>query len=172
VALPQFLTDPVLLAVLAGLLALGLWFQRGVKFDRYQRIHRLKKRFFPKLNFLWPHFVHRKGTISTDAEYHASWQISLREAFDLLRNAGAIPHLICSLKKRATGKMSGKQYEYSDLHFVWTHTDGSQTEVYIFAHKDGLDVYAHNEAVIWEMKKHLEGEQIDGDPKDVVPKAA
>lgn len=68
--------------------------------------------------------------------------------------------------------MSGKQYEYSDLHFVWTHTDGSQTEVYIFAHKDGLDVYAHNEAVIWEMKKHLEGEQIDGDPKDVVPKAA
>lgn len=168
VALPQFLTDPVLLAVVAGLLALGLWFQRGVAYDRYRRIQRLKQRFFPKLNFVWPHFVHKKESTSEDAEYLATWDTTPREAFDLLREAGAIPHLICSIKKRA----SEARYEYSDLHMVWIHNDGSQTETYIFVTDDGLDVYAHNEAVIWEMEEHLSGPQIDGDPNDVVPQSA
>lgn len=169
-ALPQFLTDPVLLAVLAGLLALGLWLQRGVGYDRYQRIQKHKKRILPKLTYLWPHFIHNKGSTKTDPEFLAEWSTDLRTAFDTLNDAGASPHLICSLKKRKRRGGFGRQY--SDLHFLWVHPDGTQTETYVFGTKDGVDVYAHNEAVVTEMQEHLSGKQIDGDPKDVVPKSA
>jgi hypothetical protein len=54
-------------------------------------------------------------------------------------------------------------------HLVWTHDDGTQSEAYLFRGADGgIDIYSHGEPSVTTPKEHLEGEQIDGDPRGVV----
>jgi len=165
--LPEFLTDPVPLAVLTLILAAAVHYQRGLTWTEYREIHRLKRRLFPRLDRVWPHFVHEKGDVD-DPEYLTTRPQSPRTVWKQLVSEGASPHVIASLKRR---EWPDGSVDYSVAHAVWTHDDGTQTEAYLFHAPTGTDVYAHRETSVTDADGHLSDPQTDGDPKGVVKRA-
>ena len=161
--------DPVLTAALVLVIAGVLWYQRGLSWGQYRTIHRFKVRTFPILQRVTPasvSFVNEKG-YRDDAEYLTTRAHGVAAVVAQLRDGGASPHLVCSIKRRATP--AGVAGQYSAAHLLWMHDDGTQTEAYLFANGDGsTDVYAHHEVATTNPEAHLDGPQTDGDPRGVV----
>jgi len=164
-ALPEAFNDPVLFAALTVAVVLVLQYQRTLSWGEYRRIHALKVRFLPYIDKYTNLFViSRKGTPEEDAEYLTTVEGSVGDVFKRLVKAGGSPHLINSVKVRPYG--DGVQY--SAAHVVWTHSDESQTEAFLFDAEDGTAVYSHHEPSVVNVDDHLSGEQEDGDPRGVV----
>jgi len=165
-ALPEAFNDPVLFAALTLAVVAVLQYQRTLSWGEYRRIHALKVRLLPYIDNHTNLFViSRKGTPENDAEFLTRHPTSVRETFKILRAGGGSPHLINAIKVRP--HLDGKQY--SAAHLVWTHSDGSQTEAFLFdAPPGGTDIYTHTEPSVVNVDDHLSGEQRDGDPRGVV----
>ena len=167
--LPEFLTDPVPLAVLTLVIFGVIQYQRTLSWTEYREIHRLKRRLFPTLDRVWPHFVHAKGG-HDDPEFIATVEDSVQVVFSDFVDAGASPHVINSIKQRQHPETGKRQY--TAAHVRWAHDDGSQTEAYLFRlDKRHVDVYAHHEPGVVTPVDHLSGPQTDGDPRGVVHNA-
>jgi len=157
--------QPTVIIGAITLLAFGvIQYQRTLSWTEHRQYHRVKKRVLPWLDRVWPHAIHEKGG-TDDPEYIATWECSLREAYDTLSKAGLEPNLLSSLKRRPDG--------LSDLHMVTYHDDGTQTEVYCFTagandRRDVVDVYAHHETATTDPEGHLSDTQRDGDPRGVL----
>lgn len=172
-ALPEFLTDPVPMAILTLLIAAIVHYQRGLTWTEYREIHRLKRQAFPLLDRYWDRFVHRKGGRG-DAEFLRTCDQSVPAVFKQLVAEGGSPHVVASLKRRPTRGM--EPYEpfvhLSAAHVVWSHDDGTQSEAYLFDNNDGsTDVYSHHETGVTDAEGHLSDPQTDGDPRGVVRRA-
>lgn len=192
-ALPDQLTDPTVLTILGGVLALVLLWQRTLTWRKYRRIHRLKTAVFPLFSKLTPSaiparlrrvpilgrvltflfafdsFVNEKKYRGDDAEYLRTDPRASYAVFKDLVAGGGSPHLINSIKRRET---PDGEVEYSDAHIVWTHDDETQTEAYLFENDDGTtDVYVHHENSVTNPEAHLTRGQSDGDPRGVVTEA-
>ena len=192
-ALPDALSDPVILAALGGVLAVVLLWQRTLTWPEYRALHRVKVGLFPILSSLTPDaiparlrripglgrvltflfafdsFVNEKGYRGDDAEYLRTDPRAVKTVFGQLRAAGGSPHLINSVKRRWP-PAGGPQY--SAAHLVWTHADDTQTEAYLFDNGDGsTDVYVQHEISVTEPEDHLSRGQSDGDPRGVVTEA-
>lgn len=190
-ALPEPLTNPVVLAGLALVItALTRW-QMGLSWTEYRQIHRAKRRLFPVLDRLTPNeiparlrripvvgrvlsflfafdsFINTKG-YRDDAEYFRTESRPVKAVWKTLVRQGGSPHLISSVKRRETPDGS----DLSAAHVVWTHDDGTQTEAYLFDNGDGsTDIYVHHETATSDVQGHLSDPQTDGDPRGVVTKA-
>jgi len=165
--LPEALTDPVPLAALVLAAAAVLWWQKSLSWREYRAIHRVKLRVLPLLDRVWPHAVHAKGG-PDDPEFLLRVGHRPREVFAALVDAGGSPHIVASVKERPA---LGAGTRRSVAHVVWTHEDGQQTEAFLFrADPQGrrTDVYAHFEPSVLDPTEHLDGEQVDGDPRGVV----
>ena len=157
---------PELLAAVAVLARLALAWQRQVSWYEYRTLHGLKRLVFPRLEQLYPGnlFVNAKGG-RDDAEFVMTVDRSVRELVRQMQSGNGSLHLLNALKRRPS--------EFGDplsrAHVVWTHSDGEQTEAYLFANADGtVDVYAHHETSVTDPLGHLQDEQVDGDPDGVV----
>lgn len=183
-ALPDALATPEALTVLTVVLIAGAHYQRGLTYSEYMTLSRAKVTVFPLLQRItapnsplsealarstirplrwiaktdFDSFVNTKQDPPEDAEYYATTKVGFRTLWQRFQAAGGSPHLISSVKQRPDG-------QYSKLHFVWMHDDGSQTEVYCFA--DGA-IYVHHETAITDPAGHLTDPQTDGDPKGVL----
>jgi hypothetical protein len=164
-ALPDVFTDPVPLAILTVVLFAIVQYQRTLTWTEYRQIHRLKRRFFPLLDRVWPRFVHAKG-MRDDAEFLTQRNQSVKAVFKQLVAEGGSPHVLSSLKVRVNDE--GRR-QYTAAHVVWTHDDNSQTEAYLFGVNGVTDVYAHHEPSVITVKEHLDpANQTDGDVRGVV----
>lgn len=186
-AVPPWAVEPTAWFVLSLVMYAVLRWQRTLSFHEYRTIHRAKRGVLPVIDrlsrpiirglrrqspalgavgrFVIPHLIHEKGD-RDDGEYVATWEMDRRELYDAVTADGWSPHVICSLKARTFAA----EVQYSDIHAVYQHDDGMQTEIYTFTNPDGThDVYAHHETSVVDPQGHLTGEQTDGDPRDVVP---
>lgn len=163
---PEFYPPIVIVAVLL------VWaYQRTLRWPEYQALHGLKLRVVPLLERLKGVVVppgllliSRKG-YRDDAEYLRTENKSVKEVWTNLIANGGSPHLINSIKVRETPE---GEVQYSQAHVVWTHSDYTQSEAYLFDNGDGsTDVYAHHEPSVLTPDAHLHGFQSDGDPKGV-----
>jgi len=160
--------NPAMVAVLAAIVVrAALAWQRQLTWPEYRTLHGIKRLIFPVLSerqpFGYGHWVHEKGG-RDDAEYVATIDDSLRSVVRRLQAGGGSLHLINSIKRRPT--------EHGDplsaAHVVWVHGE-TQTEAYLFRGVDGgTDVYGHLEPSVMTPRKHLDGEQTDGDPRQVI----
>lgn len=169
--LPETLQDPVLIAAVTLAVAAVMHYQAGLTWREYRTIHRTRRRIFVTLDAVNPagfeSFVHEKGMPASDPEYLTTVDASLQAVFKTLTSgqSGGDPHLVSSIKRRSDGSLS-------DAHVVWTHhDDGTQTEAYLFAHPDGVDVYAHRETEASDVEGHLTDGIEPGDPRGMVSKA-
>jgi hypothetical protein len=163
---PALFNDPVLFAALTVIIAAVVMWQRTLTWPEYRRFHTLKVRFLPLLDRYTTLFVVSRKRGRDDPEYLTTREEDVREVFSQLRAGGCSPHLVNALKVRPDPAGSGKQY--TAAHLVYTHTDGTQTEAYLFAASAGTDVYAHHEPGVVNADAHLEGPQADGDPRGVL----
>jgi len=174
-ALPEFASDPVSLAVLTAVILAVVQYQRTLSWSEYRTIHGLKRRVFPLLQRVKPlgydHFIHEKG-YHDDEEYLTTVEATVPVVWKQLVAAGGSPHLINSLKRR---DWVDDEVQYSAAHVVWTHDDGTQTEAYLFGPLFDTErgspttaVYAHNETSVTDPDDHLTDPQSDGDPRGVV----
>jgi hypothetical protein len=176
--LPDLLEQyPLLLAALALAMRAVLAYQRSLTWYEYRTLHGLKRLLLPRLGV----GINGKGG-REDAEYIATVEQSPRQTVSTLREAGAVLHLVCSLKRRperpnqSERKQSEntirKRDQYTYAHLIWEHGD-DQTEAYLFANADGTtDIFSHFEPGPETPLEHLGGEQqADGDPRGVVTAA-
>jgi len=166
--LPEVFTHPVALASLIAVL-LGVWgYQSTLSWSEYKRLHKLKVKYLPLVDRHTTIFaISRKDYRDEDAEFVGTWEMTVGESFKKLVSEGGSPHLVNSVKVRYTPE---GERQYSAAHVVWTHTDGTQTEYYIFDNGDGtVDVYAHHEASFLNPDGHLNDKQSDGDVRGVIP---
>ena len=163
------LSDPRTYGALLVALALALVAQRFLGWRRYAQLHALRRLVFPILHGWKGLFLVSDKGYRSDAEYLGTYSGSVREAWNRLVDADHSPHLISSVKRRP---LPSGGTQLSAAHTVWSHSDGSQTEAYLFVAPDGgTDVYAHHEPGVIDAKDHLSGEQADGDPRGVVREA-
>jgi hypothetical protein len=167
--LPEFLTNPVVLVALAIIMRAGLAWQRSLSWPEYRLLHGLKRAVFPILQRYDPtgfrEWVNRKGG-RDGPEYVRTVPGGIKDVAGHLRAAGGSLHLLNSIKRRPPGHGD----VLSGAHLVWTHADGTQTEVYLFDNDgpNGVDVYAHHETSVTDPEGHLSDGQTDGDPRNVV----
>ena len=169
--LPEpFASDPRAYGALVVILALALVAQRFMGWRRYKMLHSLRTIIFPLLDGKKGLFLVSGKGYTDDAEYLTTVDESVRGVFQTLVSEGdGSPHLLSSIKVR---ELPNGDKQYSAAHVVWTHTDGAQTEAYLFSSPEGgTDVYVHVEASVIYPREHLEGEQIDGDTRGVVAEA-
>lgn len=165
-ALELFQTYPELAALIAIIMRAGLAYQRGLSWYEYRTLHGLRRIVFPVLDEYVPvvSFVNPKGG-RDDPEYHATLGGSIRGVTRRLRRGGGSLHLLSSLKRRPRGYGD----TLSGSHVVWTHSNGNQSEAYLFKNADDtVDVYTHYEASVTDPEEHLYGGQVDGDVRGVV----
>jgi len=159
-------SNPLLLAGLLVAVALVVAYQRTLSWPEYRRLHAVKLRVLPWVDRLTSLFVVSNKGYRDDAEYVATVPRDSRETFRVLVDGGGSPHLVNSVKRRT--RPDGTT-DWSRVHVVWIHDDGSQTEAYAFANGDGsTDVYAHHETSVLDPEGHLSDGQRDGDPRGVV----
>jgi len=168
-ALPDVFSNPLALGALTALIVLAVHYQRGLSWREYRTIHRLKQLTFPILQRRSPggfdSFVNEKGG-KDDGEYLVTLNGSLREVTRMLLDGGGSLHLISSVKRRTTDGA------LSDAHVVWFHSDGSQTEAYMYDDGGKVSIYAHHEASVTTPMEHIEDtNQHNGDPRGVVAEA-
>jgi len=184
---PSWAIEPTAWLVLSLVMYGLLRWQRTLTYHEYTAIHRVKRRVLPLIDrlsrpiirglrrqspalgsvarYTLPHLIHEKGDRSDD-EYMATWELSRRELYRAITGEGWSPHVLSSLKARSYAA----EIQYSDIHAVYQHGDGTQTEIYTFTNPDGThDIYAHHETSVVDPQGHLTDPQQDGDPRDVVP---
>ena len=184
---PSWAIEPAAWIALSLVMYALLRWQRTLSYHEYTAIHRVKRRILPLIDrlsrpiirgvrrqspalgsvarFTIPHLIHEKGDRSDD-EYVATWELSRRDLYGAITGEGWSPHVLSSLKARSYAA----ELQYSDIHAVYQHDDGTQTEIYTFTNPDGThDIYAHHETSVVDPKGHLTDDQRDGDPRDVVP---
>lgn len=160
------LSDPRTYAALLVALALGLVAQQYLGWQRYTKLHALRRLVFPLLHGWKGVFLVSDKGYRSDPEYIGTYDGSVRETWGRLVDADHSPHLISSVKRRP---LPSGGTQLSAAHTVWSHSDGSQTEAYLFVAPDGgTDVYVHHEPGVMDPEAHLSGEQTDGDPRGVV----
>jgi hypothetical protein len=170
------LSDPRLYGALLVALALALVAQQYLGWRRYAQLHALRRLVFPILHGWRGLFLVSDKGYRSDAEYLGTYDASVKQTWmklvgrhpQLRKDAqgDGSPHLISSVKRRT---LPDGSTQLSAAHVVWSHSDGSQTEAYLFVAPDGgTDVYAHHEPGVLDAKDHLSGEQADGDPRGVV----
>jgi len=166
--LPDVFSHPEYYAALVAIITVVVLYQRTLSWREYKRLHGLKLRVFPILQRLEPagfdHFVHGKKGPVEDAEYLTTVDASVEDVFKHLVTEGGSPHLLNSIKRLPDGRLSR-------AHVVWTHTDGQQSECYLFQSPDGVLMYAHSESSVVDARGHLSDGQTDADPKGVVTDA-
>jgi hypothetical protein len=156
--LRQYPEASMILGAFLGRVALA-W-QSQLSWSEYRSLHGIKRLLARYAGV----FVHRKGG-RDDAEYLTTWQGTPRAAANQLSEAGGSLHLIAAVKQRPATHGD----PYSMAHIVWTHADGTQTEVYIFENDDGTaDVYVHSETSVTDPVGHLTDTQRDGDGRGIV----
>ena len=186
-SIPTVALEPIAWIIVGLIAAAVLRWQHTLSYREYSAIHRVKRRLFPIIDqasrpiirvarrrspalgvvarYTIPHLIHEKGDRSDD-EYTATFELSRRVMFDRLTGDGWSPHVLSSLKRRS----SVGEVQLSDIHAVYQHPDGTQTEIYTFRNPDGThDLYSHHETSVVDPKGHLTDDQTDGDPRDVIP---
>ena len=165
--LPELFNDPRYYAVLVVVIVVLLQYQRTLSWTEYKRLHQFKLKVLPAIDRYTNLFViSRKGGVH-DPEFVGETNRTVQESFKHLVKSGGSPHLINSLKLRT---INGEK-QFSPAQVVYSHTDGSQTEVYLFPADNGTHVYAHVEPGPQTPEKHLEGWQKDGDVRGVIPES-
>jgi hypothetical protein len=164
-SIPETIAQNLELAVLAGIIlrAILAW-QTELSWYEYRTLHGLKRlvaQLYPSDTIGPVSLVNRKGG-RDDAEYLGYSEASPREVMRELRSEGFALHLLASLKVRP---MSHPTY----AQLVMTHDNGMQTECYLFSAEDGTDVYAHFERSAGSIRHLTDTDQVDGDPREVVP---
>ena len=158
---------PELLVAVTIAARLARAWQSSLTWPEYRAAHRFKRGVFPLLDHVAPGrilLVSEKGG-RDDGEYLTTIDDSPREVARTLRKSGGSPHLLNSLKRRPAGEGD----RLTVAHLVWTHTDDTQTEAYLFRNDDGsTDVYAHHETSTDYPLRHLTETQTNGDVRDVV----
>ena len=169
--LPEpFASDPRAYGALVIIIALALVAQRFLGWRRYKMLHSLRTIVFPFLDGKEGLFLVSEKGYTMDAEYLTTVNESVRGVWQTLVSDGeGSPHLLSSIKVR---ELPNGDKQYSAAHVVWTHTNGEQTEAYLFSSlKGGTDVYVHVESSVINPREHLEGEQTAGDTRGVVTEA-
>jgi hypothetical protein len=184
---PSWAVEPTAWIAVSLVMYAVLRWQRAFTYYEYTAIHRVKRRVLPLIDrlsrpiirgvrrqspalgsaarYILPHLIHEKGDRSDD-EYMATWELSRRELYRAITGEGWSPHVLSSLKARSYAA----EIQYSDIHAVYQHDDGTQTEMYTFTNPDGThDIYAHHETSVVDPQGHLTDPQRDGDPRDVIP---
>ena len=160
--LPEALSDPIVVAIIGLLVAIVWHYQAGLLYHEYKQFVKVKPRLFAILNEIEPFgfrsFIHEKEHPENDPEYYTTVEISNKELWKIVTEAGGKPHLLSSNKRRPDGQLS-------QFHFVWAHDDGTQTELYSFP--DGA-IYVHHETVATDVEGHLSDGITKGDPRDVL----
>jgi len=163
-------SNPELLALVAVVARAALAWQRGLSWSEYRTAHGIKRWVFPVLQRRVPvlSWVNEKGG-RDDAEFLGTHDADVRAVAGQLTSAGGHLHLVNSVKRRPATHGD----PLSAAHVVFRHTDGTQTEAYLFANADGTtDVYAHFEPDPTRPLAHLGGDQqSDGDVRGVVTDA-
>ena len=154
----QLLTEHPALLVVVAIVARSLRaYQKSLTWHEYKVIHKLKRAVLPPLDGSF-FLVSDKGGRG-DEEYLKTVDAHYKDVVSSLRGAGGSLHLINSLKRRPDTHGD----PLSVAHLVWTHADGKQTEIYLFANEDGTtDVYAHVETGATDPLGHLTDTQYDG----------
>jgi len=152
--------NPELAAVAGLILRAILAWQSDLSWYEYRTLHGLKRLLFPPLDRVWGQFVNRKGG-RKDGEYLGHSAASPREVVRELRSGTFTLHLLASLKSTKFGTT------YAQL--VQTHDDGTQTEVYLVTFDGGTAVFAHHERSAGTIRHLTDTDQVDGDPRGVVP---
>lgn len=160
----QLLTEhPALLALVAIVVRILRAYQKSLTWPEYKVAHKFKRAVLPPLDGRF-FLVSDKGG-RDDEEYLKTVDAHYKEVVSSLRGAGGSLHLINSLKRRPDTHGD----PLSVAHLVWTHADGKQTEIYLFANEDGTtDVYAHVETGVTDPLGHLTDTQYDGDVRGVL----
>jgi len=160
--IPETFQDPIVIASIGLGIALVLHYQRGLTFREYATLQRFKPRVFAMLDVLKPfgydRFIHEKQMPNAEEEFLKTTDLSPRELWTRLRTAGGSPHLLSSTKRRPDGSLS-------KWHYVWTHEDETQTEVYIYPCGD---VHIHHETSVTDIDGHLSDGITAGDPRGVL----
>jgi len=164
----ELLTDhPELVLAVAIAARLLRALQAGLSWPEYRVAHRLKRGVLPLVDRVGGgrvFVVSEKGG-RDDEEFLETVADPVRDVVSRLRDAGASPHLINSLKRRPDTHGD----PLSAAHLVWTHENGMQTECYLFRNRDGsTDVYVHYETSVDDPLGHLTDGQADGDVRGVV----
>lgn len=171
VGVPPILETPTgITAVTIAVVAL-LYYQRGLGWHDYRMIHKLKVRLAPLVDAYTDYFVlSEKPYRNKSPEYLGTRESGVKGVWWRLVESGS-PHLVSSVKYRETPHVPGAR-EYAVGHVVWTHSDGTQTEAYLFSNGDGsTDVYCHHETSASDVDGHLEDGGVPGDPRNVVKEA-
>jgi hypothetical protein len=165
----EILSNPVYVGILTVVIIVGVYYQKRLGYTDYRVLHSLKSVLFRAFDsrarsagrplVRYKHFG--------DNEFVTRVETSPRKTFQKLREGGFSPHLIATLKVRKN--KTREQVAHSQL--VYTHSDGMQTEAYLFAHNDGTDVYGHVETSVVDVEGHLTDPQTDGDARDVIKNA-
>jgi len=163
-SIPETIAQNPELAVVAGIVlrAILAW-QRELSWYEYRTLHGLKRlvaQLHPSDTIGPVSLVNRKSG-RDDAEYLGHSEASPREVVRELRSEGFALHLLASLKVRPEGQPTYAQLVITD--------DGMQTECYLFSAEDGTDVYAHFERSAGSIRHLTDTDQVDGDPRGVVP---
>ncbi len=166
-SLPDILSNPIAYIALVVIVATAMHYQRGLTWSEYRMLHTAKTIAFPILHRYRPYFVSPKGYRDESDEYIGTVAMSVKTAARAAQAVGHDLHLISSIKRRTADDSA----QYSAAHLVYTHTDGYQTEIYLFDNGDGsVDVYAHHEPTTTNPEDHLDTDkQTGGDPAGVVP---
>lgn len=166
--LQPLLDDPKLLVILTTLIALAVNYQRSLSWTEYQTIHSLKRGILPLIDKYSGVFVVSRKEGRGGEEYVATVEKPLRATFKELVNDGFSPHVINSIKQRP--HPDDGQAQYSDAHLVKIHSDGYQSEVYLFSMGGKTDLYCHVERSVTDPQGHLmDSDQQDGDVRDILP---
>ena len=167
-SLPAVFDQPLAYALLVVAVYAALRYQATLTWTEYRPLHAAKVRLAPVANAVWSGVVNEKGG-RDDAEFVGTTDRSVPDTFRYLTERGFRPHLVNSVKRRTGPKAYAPQY--SAAHLVAIHSDGRQTEAYLFrADDEHTDVYAHVETAVTDPHGHIEAtEQVDGDARDTLP---
>mgnify|MGYP006866529151 CR=1 FL=1 len=162
-------SEPWAVAVLTAIVLLVLAWQRTLSYTEYRIANDAKYALFSLLDG-WASkrgrpLIREKGWAESSAEFVTTVDGDVRSVFATLRAAGFSPHLLATTKVRRT--TDGREIP-ADAQLVFIHGNGQQTEAYLFGHQQGVDVYSHTEAAVYDPRGHVTDAQQAGDPRDVV----
>lgn len=163
------LNSPELVLALTVIILLAYQWQKGLTYHKYRYFHSIRVLLFRVLNPIATRYG-RPLLSEKDLEgpeFVVGLDKSPREVYHQLEQNGFEPHLIATIKYR---KANGRtQYTHSQL--VYKHSDGAQTEVYLFEYEGAADIYSHVETGVTDPMGHLTDGQQKGDARDAVKNA-
>ena len=164
----QLLAEPLFVLALAFVIILAYHYVKRMPYSEFVFLTAVKNRVFLLLDPLARQRGLRLVTTKEyrdDDEYVATLSYSSRVIAKRLFQVGFDQHLIAGSKRRTTP--NGTQWAHS--HYAYQHSDGTQTEVWLFSNGDGsTDIYAHNEESVFDPDGHLQTPYTPGDPRGVL----